>query len=314
MLLLSSEQNISTFKHSVKSNNIMKKITLLLLFSFFILKNLQAQNPLPNASFENWSSFGIYEDPDNWSTLNSSTAVVGVLTCLKATGADIHSGTNAIKLITKSVLAQNANGIATTGTINTTAQTITGGIAYTGRPDSIAGWYKYTSVGGDNGFVAFVLLDASNDTIGFANFTTPAATVSNYNYFSAAVNYFTSGTPTLSRCLLSSSAGFTAVINSTLFIDDLQLITNSTGVKEDLPTAENTLNYSASSGTISLHSPSGNIRKIDILDISGKYLTGYEVFSEKAQFNLPQLAPGIYLVMLYDANNQPRLTKKIMVE
>ncbi|HNS11461.1 MAG TPA: PCMD domain-containing protein [Bacteroidia bacterium] len=292
----------------------MKKFTILLFSFITFITELQAQNPLPNASFENWSNFGIYEDPDNWNTLNSSTAVLGVLTCLKATGADTHSGTNAIKLTTKNVIGQNANGIATTGTINTSTQTISGGIAYTGRPDSIAGWYKYTSVGGDNGFVAFVLLDASNDTIGFANFTTPAATVSNYTYFSMAINYFNSGTPTLSRCLLSSSAGFTAVINSTMFIDDLRLISNSTDLKEDPAYVENMVHYSASSGTIALHSPSGNIKKIELLDISGKYLTAYNVFSQKAEFELPQLAAGIYIIMLYDFNNQPRLTKKIMVE
>ncbi len=292
----------------------MNKTHTLLLFFFFITLSIYAQNPLPNPGFDSWTTVGIYEDPNNWSTLNSSTAIVGVLTALKASGADVHSGTNAIKLITKNVLGQNANGIATTGTINTTTQTINGGIAYTGRPDSITGWYKYTSVGGDNGFVAFVLLDAFDDTVGFANFTTPASNVGNYTYFSTAIDYHNASTPAVARCLLSSSAGFTAVVNSTLFIDDLGLIFNSTGTSEELPVNETTLKYYASSQILSVRSQSIVINHAEILDLSGRMIVSYPIHSSQSEFKIENLSQGIYLVILYDEALNTNLIKKITVE
>lgn len=290
--------------------NLRSTTLLLLLFNI----NSFAQNPLPNAGFETWSVVGIYENPSDWNTLNPSTSPLGVLTALKASGSDVHSGTNAIKLITKTVLSLTANGIATTGVINTTTQTISGGIPYTGRPDSISGWYKYTPVGGDNGFLAFVLLDASNDTIGFANFTTPNSTVSSYTYFSVAVNYYNTGTPVTARCLLSSSAGFTAVVNSTMFIDDLALIFNTTGTREELPTANTVLKYFSSSKKISIHSASVSISKAEILDISGKKIESYPLHSTKAEFTLENIKPGIYMVLLYDESMNMQLSKKILVE
>ena len=281
---------------------------------FFITLSVNAQIALPNPGFEAWSTIGIYENPDNWSTLNASTATLGVLTALKATGADVYSGNTAIKLITKQVLSFTANGIATTGSINTSTQTISGGIPYTGRPDSISGWYKYVSVGGDNGFVAFTLLDAQEDTIGFANFTTPAANVGSYTYFKVAVNYFSSGTPTLSRCLLSSSAGFTAVVNSTLFIDDLALISNSTGITEELPTNANSVKYYAASGIISIYSPFANVKKAKIVDITGKESIIYSVSGINTELKPENLAPGVYMILLYDESSKVVSTKKIMVQ
>ena len=57
-----------------------------------------------------------------------------------------------------------------------------GGVPYTGRPDSIAGWYKYSPTGTDNGFVEFQLLGTAStpDTIGYVRFVTPSAAVASY--------------------------------------------------------------------------------------------------------------------------------------
>lgn len=293
----------------------IKSLLKILPVFFFITPCIHAQNPLPNASFDAWTTVGIYEDPNNWNTLNSSTAIVGVLTALKATGADVHSGSNAIKLITKNVLGQDANGIATTGTINTTTQTITGGIAYTGRPDSIGGWYKYTSVGGDNGFVAFILLDGPTDTIGFANFTTPVANIGVYTYFSVPVNYFSSATPSLARCLLSSSAGFTQVVNSTIYIDDLALISNSTGIRESIPTnSTTTIIYRPGSKTLDIHSNSAIIHTVEIFDLSGKKVYSSIIHSTQAGIILENFDPGVYMVRLFDESLKTQMSKKIMIE
>jgi hypothetical protein len=217
----------------------MKKIYSLLSI---ILVSSSAFAQLPNAGFETWTNTAAsfpapaYDTPDNWNTLNSTTAPLGQFTCVKGNAAgEFHSGAAALKLITKSIAGQTANGIATTGTINVTSQTIGGGIAFTGRPDSIAGWYKYVSVTGDNGFVELQLLGAGGDTdtVGYVRFVTPSSSVSTYTHFQKVITYRSTAAVAKSIWICSSSKDATThFAGSTLLIDDLALITNPSGINE----------------------------------------------------------------------------------
>ena len=206
----------------------MKKIFTLISLISVSATALWAQTP--NAGFETWtnhSGFFSYDTPDNWSTPNASTASVGTFVCVKTT--DKHSGASAIKLISKSILGmQDAPGVATTGVLpSQNGAPITGGVAYTLRPDSIVGWYKYTSVSGDNGFAEFRLYGAGgdNDSVARASFNTPSATVGTYTRFSKELTYFSSNAVTNSRWLLCSTKnGDLPVLNTILFADDLDLI------------------------------------------------------------------------------------------
>jgi len=96
----------------------MKRI-LLALSAIVLFHLVNAQNAIPNPGFELWTNHGSYDDPNSWGTINSLTAILGVKTVTKATGVDVHSGTYAIKLQSKTVPIQGvAPGIAATGTIN----------------------------------------------------------------------------------------------------------------------------------------------------------------------------------------------------
>ena len=281
----------------------MKKILTLICF-FALGISASAQNVLPNPGFENWTTVGTHMDPTNWNTLNPNTSIVGVLTCLKATGVDVHSGTAAIKLITKLVLGQNANGIATTGTISIAPPGIGGGVAYSGRPDSIVGWYKYTSVGGDNGFVEFQLLGSASatDTIGYVRFVTPNSTVSTYTRFSAPIVYRNANPVTNSIWILSSSAGFTATVNSTMFVDDLELITNSGSTIKELNAEFLTLAPNPVRDELQLeNNRSGIVFKL--YDCFGKQVFRDELVRGKNRIDLSLLQNGIYF---YSAADESR--------
>ena len=210
----------------------MKKIVTLFSILLISTSGLWAQ-ATPNPGFELWTNhtgFSSYETPNGWDSPNSQTATVATFVCVKATAAaDKHSGTYAIKLISKSILGmQDAPGVATTGTLPTgSGGSITGGIAYTLRPDSIVGWYKYTSVSADYGFAGFRLYGpgGDNDSIADATFKTPASTVGTYTRFSKALTYFYPNAVTNSRWLLcSNSNGNAPVLGCILFVDDLDLI------------------------------------------------------------------------------------------
>ena len=177
----------------------MKK-TLLITGLMAVCQLAFGQNPTPNPGFETWTQQGNYWNPTGWNNLNSQTAILGVFTCTRGTGADAHSGTYGIKLTTKSVFTVTANGIASTATLVTTPPYgVTGGIPYTLRPDSITGWFKYTPANSnDSGFVQFVLLGSANDTIGFVRFNTPNTPVGAWTRFSRPINYSSAAAPTLS--------------------------------------------------------------------------------------------------------------------
>jgi hypothetical protein len=214
----------------------MKQLSVLFLSALILVVRVNAQDATPNAGFENWTVVTFptqYEVPDDWDQLNDQTNFIGILTCVKTT--DAHTGSFAAKLVTKVVtiltLVDTANGIITTGELITTPPYgITGGIPYMQRPDSMAGWIKYTPEGGDSCQIEFVLRNSNNDTIGTALYKT-GATISQYTRFSAPVVYNSGDLPDTSLWLISSSNGFNAIPNSTLYVDDLSLIL-SVGIQE----------------------------------------------------------------------------------
>lgn len=237
----------------------MKK-NYLLASLLLIMFSANAQNPaLPNPGFEFWTQIsGSRWDPDNWNTLNPSTAIIGVLTATRATGADVHSGSYAIKLQTKNVFGQIANGIATTGTLITTPPYgVKGGIPYTQRPDSITGWYKYTPAGTDSGFVEFILKGHNNDSVGYVRFVTPNAIVSTYTRFAAKINYYSSANPDTAVWILSSSRGSGPVVNSAIIIDDLNLVFNP--IVCNVPGGPNTIQITSNSAKMKYGAVAGAI-------------------------------------------------------
>ncbi|CAN5693110.1 hypothetical protein BH11BAC1_BH11BAC1_05960 [soil metagenome] len=288
----------------------MKKIYL--FFISIVISLTAFSQALPNASFDNWTNAGAYDDPDNWNTLNNATSGFGVLTCQKATGADIHTGAAAIKLITQFVLIQNANGLATTGTINIAGMTVDGGIPYSLRPDSLTGWYKCDPQGADFGFVDFTLLDAAGtDTVGFAHFQTPNNAVTTYTYFSIAIDYHNANTPALSRCVMSSSEGVTSVLNSVLIIDDLALVFNPNGIHEPL-NGKGIVYYNPANKNLHVFSPQHS--KIAVIDMTGKKVFDGTVEPGVSDFTIGKLPAGLYVYMLADDARESTACGKFIAE
>lgn len=192
---------------------------------------MMALAQIPNAGFENWHSQGFpaYTEPDSWGTLNGATNLISVYTVEKATaGADVHSGTAAIKLTTKYISFANATapGAAVTGTINTNTQELEGGFPYTGRPIKIRGWFKGTPAASDTNRVEVYLFKrqgATQITVGDATFIN-TANVTTYTQFEATINYYTSDIPDTARIVLWSSAPNNPVQNSVFYVDDLAFI------------------------------------------------------------------------------------------
>ncbi|MCX6296833.1 MAG: T9SS type A sorting domain-containing protein [Bacteroidetes bacterium] len=297
----------------------MKKIFTLIVSTFITSAGLFAQ-ATPNAGFEAWThnSFPSYDTPNSWDNLNPSTGTLGVYTCIKATAAaDIHSGAAAIKLITKSVFGQTANGIATTGTINTTSQTIGGGIAYTLRPDSIVGFYKYTPVTGDNGFAEIQLLGAGGDTdtIGYARFTTPTTTVGSYTRFAKAIVYRNANPIAKSIFILSSSKdAVTHFVGSTAFFDDVNLVfAPATGIVTQ-PKFDLTVGPNPSIDRIIIKNNLTPKAIFVLYDVTGRKVAEKQIEAGTTLIDVNDFPMGLYIYSVSDENNNVIKTDKLIIQ
>jgi len=301
----------------------MKKFFTLISILSVSVNCLLAQTP--NAGFESWTHTtaitGSYDNPDNWNTANSQTAITGVLSCVKATSA--HTGSFAIELITKQIPApfsQLVPGFATTGTLPTSITgPITGGIAYTLRPDSITGWYKYTPQGGENGFIQFLLFgSAANnaDTIAKAGFATPTTAVGTYTRFAVALTYTTTTTPVVnSMWLLSSSNndGLASSVGSMLFVDDLNLVFNPTGIAEQ-EKPEFTISPNPAVDHVVIKNILGTKALFVLYDVTGRKVSEEKIINATTVVNVNTLPNGLYSYSVTDANNTAIKSGKLLIQ
>lgn len=256
-----------------------------------------AQNAAtPNPGFENWTQVGNRFDPTNWNTLNPSTAILNVLTCTRATAPDVHSGTYAIKLTTKSVFGITANGTATTGKIKTTPPYgVSGGIAYAARPDSMVGWYKYTPASAaDSAFIEYISFAPNKDTIGFARFYTPNVAVSTYQRFSVPISYWSAAATDTAYWLFTASDGVNPVINSALYVDDIDLIFNTSGINSHANNDVFTVTNYINENVIKVINSSSLDALLTITDASGRTVKTTTVTTGENNFSIDELAAGVY--------------------
>ena len=225
-----------------------------------------AQTQLTNAGFENWGGSGTSAEPTSWNSNKTGTglASTGPQTCFQETSAP-HSGTSCVRVETIYYILAVVNGNVTTGVVNAPSTNKSQGylsatgsdkLAFTGRPDSIVGWYKYAQATSGTGASAeqakvYAVLhsgdyydpaapvsgnhpDLSANKIGDALYVSPAANQSSWKRFTVPFNYINSNTPafimvniTSSNNQLTTAPGSTGS-GSKLWVDDLELIYNNT--------------------------------------------------------------------------------------
>lgn len=295
------------------------------LFSVFLISSfsLIAQTTA-NGGFESWTTVPAtfpapaYDECDNWNSLNSLTSALGVITCYKATAvADVHSGSAAMKLVTKQAGSQIANGLVTTGTINVGNSSVGGGVAYTLRPDSIIGWYKCAPMAGDSGFVEIQLLGAGGDTdtIGYAIFRTPGTNVTTYTRFAVKINYRNANPVVKSLWILSSSRSNSVhIVNSTLFLDDVQLGSNLFLSVDEPETSIITVGPNPSSGRLTISDFALGKGVFMLYDLTGSFVAEEKINSSNTSVDFTPLPNGIYIYSIIDGNGLLVKTGKIVVQ
>jgi hypothetical protein len=296
--------------------------SLLLILMVGMAFGLFAQTQLPNVGFENWTNVGNNDEEPldfNSNKTGGGLANLSPQSCFRTTSP--NSGTYCTELRTKNYLFTPVNGIATTGKVqapNTNPQD--GYIetlrsdpnfnwTFTGKPDSLVGYYKYEVAGNDQGKVQVYLHGdydvrnpKDNASIPYvyaeAKFLTPHADVSTWTRFSVPFVYTSTTTPmyALVVCTASSEAA-TAVDGSKMWIDDIQVVYAPTTGAE---TAQNAAVHSYWAGNdlmIDLSRADFNSDcQVQLFDLNGKMELKTVVSGTALHLIGTNLSAGVYVL------------------
>lgn len=331
----------------------MKRIFTLLLSALSV--NAMAQTTFTNGGFESWggnTGHGVAAEPTGWysNKSGSSTAAIGPQTCFQD-NTIVHSGTSSVRVqnATVPIIGTVVNGNVTTGVINAPSTSKADGYIgtrnytdsigdirrtnFTGRPDSLVGWYQYTSGGSaEQGRIRAILhvghyFDPETPTtfhgpcltnkIGEAQFSTPTSNISTWTRFSVPFTYAATTAPAYIMINVTSSADQnTTATGSKLWLDDLQVVYNTpaTGISE-VATGNDDVQVYSSGKTVytNFTTGTGAIATLTVTD-----LTGWVIFSGKTSmdkqntFDASMLNTGIYVYQL--SNSSLCKTGKLFIQ
>lgn len=285
----------------------MKKIIFVLLY---LIGFTAYSQEIPNPGFEVWQNDAGYDEPETWTTPNSTSYVFPfyVLTVTKET--DAYEGSFSAKLETKEIIGIPVPGLITLGELhvdvfNNTSE-ITGGVPFSSRPDKINGYFKYFPQPNDSLLIAVFMLKHNNstgnlDTIGIGAFSS-AQTTNSFTAFEAAIDYYTEDIPDSMNILILSSDVTNPVVGSILYVDNLSFSNDVGNDYSSLETAGNVFPNPANDRLFfNLNAFSNNI--IEIYDLSGKRLIFKKINAgiSKTDLNIESLSPGVYIVSINNA-------------
>jgi hypothetical protein len=316
----------------------MKKIQTLLLCVLLPCAMASAQDQLENVSFEQWedilaSETDTIREPINWSSLKTSDdptlATLAPVVCTRS--SDAHSGQYSLELnnVQSFIIV---NGVATNGRIHavinaaeaysyTDTEDSQWNTPFTGSPDSIAGWVKYTPQGNDTlqikvnlhrGFGKQPDADYTENWVGMAEYKSPQNSSDGWVRFSTPFSYFKDIDPEYALVTLNSGNGFFPVAGSHLLVDDLEMIYNlPQSNKSRMKQVDGSL-YAVGNRQLVIKGMDPSLfHTINIFDISGKLLWSDKLTSDQINITPANLGNGLYLIKL--SGKSTLFTQKIML-
>lgn len=280
-----------------------KSVLKFIAAAFTGISTLQAQ--IPNFSFENWTSTGGYEIPNNWGTMNNTTKTFSVFTATKATPG--NPGNFYMKLTSKTVGPVVVNGIAVSGVLDSLTMQPKSGFAFNQRPANFTGRWQHMIYGTSQGSLLVTLTrwDTGLNTrvpVGTGSVTLSGMAMSWAN-FSIPINY-TDGNNPDSCIIVLKASGSNPTNNDYLWVDNLGFSGIVAGVEEkNIISSLNVYpNPSSENLTLKLNLTEQKEINIALVDITGKTIlteTKQLAQGESAvNLNIGNLSKGIYFVKL----------------
>ncbi len=321
----------------------MKKLILFFTAVLFGIFSVQAQtaDTLENPGFEKWEvPFGLpadHPEPVNWSTIKTSdnSSINSLAPVNWARSDSSHSGKYSVKLFNVSTFGKIATGTLTNGRVHTPSNmnadegyvytdttSSLWNTPYTGRPDSLTGWYMFFPKQGDKANVTAILHygyaqspPANDDTstwIAKASFDTPAKEIPVWTRFSVPFHYYSNKNPQYILFVLTSGNGVDAKEGSYIYYDDLNVVYSSTPVAGHYRQKSILRAFSYNKKLqLRLSGALPGSYKVRVLNILGQvqYVTTLQNGESKTlDISLPR---GIYLVQAQ--NNNDVMARKVLV-
>lgn len=286
----------------------MKKQLLrssLFLLSGFISVSTFAQ--IANSGFETWSSHGAYSTPDNWGTMNNTTAMQSVYTCTKGTPGS--PGSYYLNLTSKTVGSGVVNGIAVSGKLDTMTMQPKSGFAFNQRPQNFTGKWQHMISGSSQGSISVTLTRWDNSmgmrtTVATASQTLSGMAMSWANF---TINFTYQDGNNPDTCIIVMKASGSSPANGDyLYVDNLAFSGSVTGIENhgDFPNDINVypnpainnvniaynLNQSADVNVTVLNMLSEKVNSISL----GTQAAGKQEY----QLNVGSLSKGVYFIKL----------------
>jgi hypothetical protein len=283
-----------------------------------------SQQQLQNGNFESWENTGTAEaEPTNWSSLKTADALAGSAPEVLSQEVGRNGGSCAmLQVKTVPIINIQANGIMTNGRVHADFNPENGYVftdpndvkwhtAFTDKPDSIVGWYKYAPQNGDKGKIEIILHEGqgqlplgstAGNMIARAryDFTTAQA---NWTRFSRPFNYSSTNTPAYILTTITSGDSTISKDGSTLWIDDLSLVYNTSSI-ENNKMHEFAIN--GSNGFLFFDVQDESVQ-YKVSDISGKIIQSGDA-AQKVPFKHNS---GIYFIQI--ESNEGSFTKKLYI-
>lgn len=216
-----------------------------------------AQTFITNGGFETWTGSGSSIEPTQWNSNKSGSGYASSAnqTCFKETST-FHSGTSSARVETITYLFNVVNGSLVTGQVSAPTTNKADGyifskpsdpnfaMPFTGKPDSLVFWVKYTPSGSDWFSVEARLHtnancytpetpsngnhpDATSTIIARAIYHSPAAAIGTWTRMSVPFVYVNGTTPSYILISSTSSGNQTGgVSGSKMWLDDFEAIYN----------------------------------------------------------------------------------------
>lgn len=312
----------------------MKKIFTLTISITLLFSNLFAQQQLENPGFEEWENVGLsVEEPVNWSSIKTSDDLVinGFAPIVWGQSTDAHSGNYSLFLfnVYNALINSVASGTITNGQVHPDLETEYAYVFtnidddrwnsdFSGRPDSVVGWFKCNPTGDDFGTVKFSLHTGyaqipgeDNNNIALAYYELPSEEITQWTRFSTPFIYSSTSNPEYYLSVITSGNGLDAVDGSTAIFDDLEFIYNESSINE---LSENLLEIYISNEILNfkIKENGHQLFELRLTDINGRIILKKEITAGKNMaININNLQSGIYIATAVNSKNS--ITKKVLI-
>ncbi len=224
------------------------KTLILITFLGFTIASFP-QELIENPGFEYWEDAGtVADEPVDWSSIKTSDNNITnpAAPVVWELSTDAHNGNYSVLLKNMAVFSIVATGTITNGRVHAEFNPDSGYVytdinderwhtQFTARPDSLAGWYKYSPIENDRCRIRAILhvnegslppRNTQGNWIADAEYNSPSEIVDTWTRFSVPFEYVSEETPGFILIVVNSGFGTEAVEGSIAQFDDLELIYN----------------------------------------------------------------------------------------